>query len=269
MEWNASPEIFTIGSFSLRWYGLLFASGLMIGFFIMAWVRQRELDSSLYAKSLDLDILLVVLVIGTVIGARLYHVFFYQWDQYKNDPVQILFVWKGGLASHGGSIGILLGLWFYTKRNSISMLWLLDRLAIPIMLTAAFIRTGNFINSEIIGTTTNMPWGVIFKAKGDVVARHPAQLYEAFVYFGLFCGLLLAYIKTQMRFRRGLLFGIMLVGTFGGRFIIEYFKQRLVIPTAGEAPSIFSVGQWSSIPFIIAGIFLIFKAKSDQVKTAD
>ncbi len=266
MEWNASPEIFSIGSFTLRWYGLFFASGLMIGYFIMGWIREREMEASPFAKSLDLDTLLIVLVLGTVIGARLFHVFFYQWEDYKNNLIEILYVWKGGLASHGGTLGILLALWIYTKRTGVSILWLLDRLAIPIMLAAALIRVGNFINSEIIGTVTDMPWGIIFKATSSDLPRHPVQLYESLAYLSLFIGLLLVYIKTQLSIRRGTLFGIMLLGTFGARFVIEYFKMRLVLPSENETASIFSVGQWASIPFVIAGVLLIVFAKSVNQK---
>ncbi|VAW77274.1 Prolipoprotein diacylglyceryl transferase [hydrothermal vent metagenome] len=261
MEWNASPEIFNIGGFTLRWYGLFFASGLMIGYFIMGWVRRRELTTTAFAKSLDLDILLVVLVAGTVIGARLFHALFYQWDYFQNHLIEILYVWKGGLASHGGTLGILLALWIYTKKTGISILWLLDRLAIPIMLTAGLIRMGNFANSEIIGTVTNVPWAIIFKATASDLPRHPVQLYEAFAYLSLFIGLLLSYVKTQIENRRGMLFGIMLLGTFASRFIFEYFKMRLVLPAANESASIFSVGQWSSIPFVLAGLYLIVMSK--------
>ena len=261
MVWNASPDVFTIGNFTLRWYGLLFASGLMIGFFIMSWIRQKELDQVTDARVLDLDILLVVLVIGTVLGARLFHVFFYQWDYFKNHLIEILYVWKGGLASHGGTIGILLALWIYTRKTGISLLWLLDRLAIPVMLAATFIRIGNFINSEILGTPSSLPWAVVFKASGSGVARHPVQLYEAMAYLTLFFTLLMLYLKTQLAERRGFLFGLLLTGTFGARFFLEYFKARLVTPAAGEAASILSVGQWSSIPFVIAGVILLVVAK--------
>jgi len=261
MEWNASPDIFSLGSFTLRWYGVFFASGLMIGYFMMSWVRQREIGSTRFAKSLDLDILLVVLVLGTVVGARLFHVLFYQWDYFKDHLIEILFVWKGGLASHGGTLGILIALWIYTKKTGISILWLLDRLAIPIMLTAALIRMGNFVNSEIIGTVTNVPWAIIFTATSSDLPRHPVQLYEAFAYLSLFVGLLLAYLRTKLSVRPGFLFGIMLLGTFASRFVIEYFKMRLVLPSANETASIFSVGQWSSIPFVLAGLVLIVVAK--------
>ncbi len=261
MEWNASPEVFSLGGFTLRWYGLFFASGLMIGYFIMSWVRQRELNNTPFAKSLDLDILLIVLVAGTVVGARLFHVFFYQWDYFHNHLIEILYVWKGGLASHGGTLGILLALWVYTQKTGISILWLLDRLAIPIMLTAGLIRMGNFVNSEIVGTVTNVPWAVIFKATASDLPRHPVQLYEAFAYLSLCIGLWLSYVKTSLGSRRGMLFGVMLLGTFASRFVFEYFKMRLVLPSANETASMFSVGQWSSIPFVLAGLYLIVMSK--------
>ena len=261
IEWHGMRDVFTIGSFSLRWYGVLFAAGLMLGYLIMSWMRARETDQSEYAKSLDLDILLIVLVAGTVVGARLYHVFFYQWSYYQNHIGEIFLVWKGGLASHGGAIGILLILWLYTKKTGISMLWLLDRLAIPILLASAFIRFGNFMNSEILGTQTTVPWAVIFKAEhakyAGFVPRHPAQLYEAFAYFVLFIGLLLTYIKTRLSVRTGALFGIMLSGIFISRFFIEFVKMRQEELTAGQSVSMLNVGQWSSIPFVIAGVTLI------------
>ncbi|MFV0269814.1 MAG: prolipoprotein diacylglyceryl transferase, partial [Draconibacterium sp.] len=175
IHWNVNPEIFHLGSLSVRWYGLLFAGGFLLGYSI----GERMLKSENVSQKW-IDSLFFYIIIATIVGARLGHVFFYGWDYYSQHPGEIIKVWHGGLASHGGAIGILLAMYIHsrlvTKRT---MLWTLDRIVVPTALVAAFIRTGNLMNSEIYGIQTSLPWGFIFERNGEEFAKHPTQIYEA------------------------------------------------------------------------------------------
>jgi prolipoprotein diacylglyceryl transferase len=253
IHWNASPEIFNLGPLSVRWYGLLFASGFLLGYYIGEWMLKSENVNQKW-----IDSLFFYIIIATIIGARLGHVFFYGWDYYSQHPAEILMVWHGGLASHGGTLGILIALIIHSKLiTKRSVLWTLDRVVVPTALVAAFIRLGNLMNSEIYGIQTTMPWGFIFERNGETVAKHPTQIYEALVYLFTFALLMFLYLKTRIRYKEGLIFGIFFILIFGSRFLIEYIKED---QEAFEAGMALNMGQWLSIPFVVGGIILAIRA---------
>ncbi len=253
IHWNVSPEIFHLGSLSVRWYGLLFASGFLIGYYI----GERMLKSENVPQKW-IDSLFFYLIIATVIGARLGHVFFYGWDYYSQHPGEIIKVWHGGLASHGGVFGILVAMYIYSKKiTKRSMLWTLDRIVVPTALVAAFIRTGNLMNSEIYGIQTALPWGFIFERNGETVAKHPTQIYEALAYLITFLVLSFMYWKTNVKNKEGLLFGVFFIFVFGARFLIEFIKED---QEAFEAGMSLNMGQWLSIPLILTGVFIVARA---------
>ncbi len=258
--WDVDPEILHIGIFHLRWYGLLFATGFFVGYFIMKkFFRESRIPLSY------LDALTVYVVLGTVIGARLGHVLFYAPDYYLAHPVEIVQIWKGGLASHGGAIGILIALWLFTRKyRKIELLWLLDRLVIPAALGGALIRIGNLFNSEIIGKPTDLPWAFIF-VRVDSTPRHPSQIYEALAYLGVFLLLWFYYQKHRPSPPRGKLFGWFLILVFTARFFIEFVKE---IQEPFEAALPLDMGQILSIPFILVGAYFVFRSSKTMTKTA-
>ena len=246
--WNIDPVLVSLGPFTVHWYGLLFALGFIIGFQIMQWIFKRENKSTD-----DLDALLWYLIIGVIVGARLGHVVFYDPEFYFSHPLKILKIWEGGLASHGGAIGALIGLYLFKRTREYSYLWLLDRLAIPTALLATFIRTGNLFNSEIIGIKTSVPWAIIFE-RVDSVARHPAQVYEALSYLFIFIVLLTLYKKSNIKQKSGMLFGMLLSFVFIARFLIEFVKSK---QEAYNSELWLNTGQLLSLPFIVVGLLLI------------
>ncbi len=254
ITWDADPML--IDSFiQIRWYGLMFAIGFWLGYQIMYKIFRHE-----GAPERWLGILFLWVVAGTVIGARLGHVCFYEWEWYSAHPEKILAIWEGGLASHGGTIGIMIAIVFFsiftTKR---SPLWTCDRLAIPIALVAAMIRFGNLMNSEIYGHPTDMPWGFIFVRGHEfpMTPCHPTQIYEALCYLALFGLLMWMYWKKNAERRPGLLLGIFFVGIFASRFLIEFVKNNQV---DFEQNMTLNMGQWLSVPFVILGAVLIIYA---------
>ncbi|MGE5304411.1 MAG: prolipoprotein diacylglyceryl transferase [Alphaproteobacteria bacterium] len=248
--WNIDPEIFSLGPIHLRWYGLFFSLGFLLGYEIMAGIYRRE------GRNLEnLSDLLLYLILGTVIGARLGHVLLYQPDYYLAHPWEIPMIWEGGLASHGGFAGVMIALYLYLKKHrDMSFIELADRLAIPCLLAATMIRIGNFFNSEILGTPSNLPWAVVF-ARVDPIPRHPAMLYEALAYFLVFCALYIAYWKTTIIQYPGRVLGTSLATCFLARFLIEFVKENQV-PFENGMP--LNMGQLLSIPFIVAGLYLIY-----------
>ena len=250
LVWNVNPEIFSFGSFHIRWYGLFFSLGFLLGYEITARTYRRE------GRNLEnLSDLLLYLILGTVIGARLGHVLLYQPDYYLAHPWEIFMIWEGGLASHGGFAGVMIALYLYLKKHrEMSLLELADRLAVPCLLAAAMIRVGNFFNSEILGTPSNLPWAVVF-ARVDPIPRHPAMLYEALSYFLVFCALYVASAKTAILQYPGRVFGMSLATCFLARFLIEFVKENQV-PFENQLP--LNMGQLLSIPFIIVGLYLIY-----------
>mgnify|MGYP001114187077 CR=1 FL=1 len=250
--WDISPEIIRVGSLSIRWYGLLFALGFIIGYEIFQRIFRLE-----HKNPKDIDKLTVIMILSTVIGARLGHCFFYEPEYYLSHPIEILYVWKGGLASHGAAIAILLGIWYFVARNKeYSYFWILDRLAITIALAGSLIRLGNFFNSEILGVPTDVPWAVVF-AKVDEIPRHAVQLYESISYFIIFIYLSIIYLKYKQNLPAGRSFGAFLTLVFLARFILEFFKEQ---QTSLEANLPLHMGQLLSIPFIIIGLYFWIKS---------
>lgn len=256
--WDANPVL--IDSFvTVRWYGLMFAIGFWIGFNIVAKMFKHEGAPEKWMGSL-----LLWVGAGTVIGARLGHVFFYAWDYYSQHPMKILATWEGGLASHGGAIGVIIAVIlfsiFTTKRNP---LWTFDRLVPAIALVGCLIRIGNLMNSEIFGHATTLPWGFMFVRSAEWhqmyegVACHPTQIYEALCYLALFGLLMWMYWKKNAEARPGLILGVFFIGIFLPRFLIEFIKNDQV---AREATMTLNLGQQLSIPFILLGVFLVIYA---------
>ncbi len=262
--WDASPEMFTIPGINwpVRWYGLLFAFAFLGSQYVMGKVFKAEMRPAKY-----LDILTIYIVAGTIIGARLGHCLFYSPDYYLLHPLDILKIWEGGLASHGGTIGIIVAIWLYCRKTGESRLWLLDRMTIVAPLACVFIRMGNLMNSEIIGLPTQMPWGFkfvsgeedasMFQIQGidAVPARHPAQLYEA-----IFCLFLVGLFFYLWKYKRqvlapGFTFGLFCVLLFTQRFLIEFVKE---VQVDWENKVVLNQGQSLSIPFIALGIFFMF-----------
>ena len=258
IHWNIDPAILHIGGFELRWYSLLFVSGFILGWYIMKSFFVREKIST------DLlDPMLYMLLICTIVGARLGHCLFYQPDYYLGSWkgfLEIFMPWKGGLASHGGTLALLLGIWWYARKygpkNDFDFVWVLDHLVIPVSFAACFIRLGNLFNSEIYGGPTTLPWGFVFERNGETVPCHPTQLYEAGTYLLLGCVLMWLYWKKLDKLYRGTFVGIFLTVCFGARFLIEFIKNDQV---EFEADMVLKMGQLLSIPFVLLGIgFLVY-----------
>jgi len=255
--WDVSPNIFEIGSFALRWYGVLFVAAFFLGLYLFKWIYKREgKDPTL------LDTLLIYVVVGTVVGARLVHCLAYEPQFYLANPIEILMVHKGGLASHGGMVGILIALFIFSKRHNESFLWLLSRMTIPGALAAVFVRIGNFFNSEILGLPSTQPWAVIFE-RVDMIPRHPVQLYEALSYLSLLIILIFIYRKVSPLVATKILPGIFLIYMFSARFLLEYTKTK---QEAYTLCSYFTTGQMLSIPLVLIGIVWIIVALKNNTK---
>jgi prolipoprotein diacylglyceryl transferase len=254
--WDADPVMIKIShSFHVGYYGVLFVTGLIIGYFIVQRIYKRE-----GVPTNQLDIILLHIVAGTIIGARLGHCLFYEPGYFLYHPLEIVlpmqkmggswqFTGYRGLASHGGAFGVFVAIIRYCYKYKVKTLWLMDRLAIPIPIAGAFIRFGNFMNSEIYGKPTNGRWGVIFK-RANAAPRHPTQLYEAFSYLAI-SGLLYYLYLHQKNRRDGFLFGLFIALLFAARFVIEYFKEN---QETFEDGMVLNMGQWLSIPFILGGL---------------
>ena len=256
VNWSVGPEIIGIGALSLRWYSVLFVSGFILGWYIFKWFFKRE-----GVPVTLLDPLLYTLLIGTIVGARLGHCLFYQPDYYLGSWEgfwEIFMPWKGGLASHGGTIALIIAMvWFarhYGRKHDFDFLWILDHLAIAVCFAACFIRLGNLFNSEIYGDVTTLPWGFVFELRGETLPKHPTQLYEAFSYLILGIVLILLYKYRLPKMYRGTFIGLFFIGCFGSRFLIEFIKE----PQVGfESEMALNMGQWLSIPFVLLGIGLL------------
>lgn len=257
VHWNVSPFIFTIGSLGIRWYSLLFVAGFILGYKIFEYFFKRE---GIPSDKL-MDPLLYTLAIATIIGARLGHCLFYDPSYYLGSMdgfIEIFMPWKGGLASHGGSIALLLAMWWfagkYGRKYGFDFLWIMDHLVIPVCFAGAMIRLGNLFNSEIYGHATILPWGFIFERNGETVPKHPTQLYEALSYVLLGLALMWAYVYKLDKLKRGSIFGIFLIVLFGMRFLIEFIKEP---QEAFEENMILNMGQLLSLPFIVAGVVIL------------
>lgn len=257
--WNADPVLLSFGPFQVRWYGLAFAIGFFLGYKIVERMFRHE-----GAPERWLGILLAYLIVGTIVGARLGHVFFYQWDYYSQHLSEIPKIWEGGLASHGGTIAIIIALfifsWCVSKKPAS---WVFDKIVIPIALVGALIRLGNLMNSEIYGDETTLPWGFIFLRNGETVAKHPTQLYESGCYLALFALLMWMYWRKNLEERPWLITGVFFIGIFLPRFLIEYIKEVQVEKEYAMIEQYgINMGQLLSIPFILIGIFLVVYALS-------
>lgn len=260
ITWNVSPEIFSIGNWAIRWYGLLFASSFFFGYLILVKVFNKE---KIAIKLLDE--LTTYMIIGTVVGARIGHCLFYEPSYYLQHPLKILMVWEGGLASHGAGIALPLTILLFSRVRKFPFLWVMDRVVIVVALSGFLIRTGNLMNSEIFGIPTTLPWGFYFlRASNPAEAldpRHPTQLYEGLSYLLIFLFLWRYYYLKDGKPSPGILFGFFLVLVFGVRFFIEFIKE----PQVGFEQSMFlNMGQLLSIPFVLAGIFLILNSKNQS-----
>lgn len=275
IHWNVNPVIVHLGNFGIRWYSLLFISGFILGWYIFQWFFRRE-----GIKETLLDPLLYTLLIGTIVGARLGHCLFYQPDYYLGSWTgfkEIFMPWKGGLASHGGAIALIIAMiWFartYGKKNGFDFVWLMDHLAIAVAFAAFFIRMGNLFNSEIYGAVTDLPWGFIYErninpadpADPERLPHHPTQLYEAFSYLILGFILIAVYKFRLDKCFRGFFIGTFLIGCFGMRFLIEFVKNDQVAFEQGMA---LNMGQLLSIPFVLLGIGFLVYAYSKRIPAA-
>lgn len=263
ITWTADPAIFTIGSKEIRWYSLMFIIGFGIGYKIVERMWRRE---SINPKWIDP--LLYYTLIGTVVGARFGHCLFYDPGYYLSHPIDILKVWEGGLASHGGVLGIIVAIYFYSKHVSRqSMLWTFDKLVVPTGLVAALIRIGNLMNHEVYGHPTDLPWGFRFienlhawRQGAEPIfsaPSHPTQIYEAVCYLLTFVLCMWLYFKKEAWKKEGLIFGIFMICIFTARFFIEFLKNN---QEDFEAAMPINMGQCLSIPFIVMGIYFVVRA---------
>ncbi len=264
------PVLFPeVGPWPIRYYGLLFVAGFLIGLKIMEKMLQKDQVPAEW-----LDPLFVYMFVATLVGARLGHVFFYDWAYYQNHIGEIFLPFSSGeftgftgLASHGAAVGIIFSLWLFSKRVSKkSVLWILDRIVVTVALAGMFIRLGNFANSEIFGVATNLPWGVRFLQSGYAdaeIPRHPTQIYEALCYLVSFVILSYMYWLTKAKEKLGLLFGSFLVLIFTARFFIEFVKED---QKAFEADMMLNMGQWLSVPFIIVGLYFMFRKSKENAE---
>ena len=262
IHWNLDPEFVIIFGFSLRYYGILFVSGLILCIYLLGWIFKRE---NIPLKNLEK--LSIYGMIGILVGARLGHCLFYEPSYYLSHPLEMIlpisfppeggikFIGYQGLASHGGVLGLLIALFFYSRKTKHSMINTIDLIAIVAGLSLGCIRLGNFMNSEIIGIATTKPWGVIFE-RVDRVPRHPAQLYEAISYFIIFTIMMILYKKRRDGLENGFFFGLAVVLFFTARFLIEFVKENQV---GFEDAMTFNMGQLLSLPYLVVGIgFIIY-----------
>ena len=287
ITWTVDPVLFNLGPLQVRWYGLLWALGFFFGYFVMRNIYRHEKVSDDW-----MDKLLIYMLVSTVIGARLGHCLFYEPEFYLSHPLKMLAIWEGGLASHGGAIGILTGLWIYVRvynkatkkkeeKQRITYIWILDRIVVAVCLVGALIRCGNVMNHEIYGTPTSLPWGFVFLRGAEQFCGtfdnytpcfawdapcppsewlpcHPTGLYEAFFCLVAMGILLWMYYKHDLGNKQpGLMFGTFLVIIFGSRIGIEFLKN---VQVDFERNMVFDMGQWLSVPFVIVGIVMIARS---------
>ncbi|MCF8221370.1 MAG: prolipoprotein diacylglyceryl transferase [Cryomorphaceae bacterium] len=282
INWAFDAEIIP-GYRTPNWYGLLFVSGMILGYFVIRKMfKQENISNEL------LDKLVMYMVPATVIGARLGHVFFYgpYWgpEGYLSNPIEIFKIWEGGLASHGAAIVILLALWYFSNKViKRPYLWMLDRIAAPVAIAGAFIRLGNLVNHEMVGYVTDVPWGFRFLHHdcmnlidgqylcewSDIPVRHPANLYESLAYFLSFGILMFLFWKKHAWKKQGMVFGTFLILIFGFRFLIEFVKESQTDnDSMVDVSTGLNTGQWLSVPLVLAGIILIILARKKSFEEA-
>ena len=262
IDWNPSAELFKIGSFAIRYYSLMFVCAFMIGLFIMKKIFIKEkihLDK--------LDSMFIYVVIATLLGARIGHFLFYDPSFLFQKPLEVILPFRfspkfeftgfAGLASHGAAIGIIIAMYIFSKKVlKKPLLFILDRITVPVAIGAAFVRIGNLMNSEIIGKPTNSDYGFIFRKLGEDFPRHPAQLYESISYLAIFGILMFVYWKTKKRNKLGYMFGLFFVLLWSVRFVVEFFKEAQVDERAEWA---LNTGQLLSIPLVLVGLYFMFR----------
>ena len=273
ISWNPDPELFNLfGSFPIRYYGLLWGIGIVLACIIVQrQYRDRKISEDKFTP------LFFYCVIGITLGARLGHCIFYDWSYYQNHLIEMIlpirqfpgegWKWIGykGLASHGGTLGLIIALWLYCRKTKMHYMDVLDMIAVATPICACCIRLANLMNSEIIGKPTDMPWAFVFE-QVDMLPRHPAQLYEAIAYFIFFLGMIYLYKKSDhgQKLHRGFFFGLCLTEIFVFRFFVEFLKENQV---DFENTMTLNMGQWLSIPFVIIGIyFMLFYGKKTSYK---
>ncbi len=260
--WDFNPVFFRIGDFDIRYYGLMWALAILVGAKLFDNFCKREGLPSKVSESI-----FIYGTLATIIGARLGHCLFYDTMEYLSRPWTIITGFRdGGMASHGAAIGLLIGLWLFSRKNKLPYIWSLDRIMIAVGIGGAIVRMGNLFNSEIFGTATTLPWGFEFVRSVKWVnefapqAVHPTQIYEALCYVATFALLAWLYYRRDLARRRpGVLFGIGLLGIFLTRFLIEFIKTEQESFEVGWA---LDMGQWLSIPFILLGIYMIYRGYS-------
>lgn len=271
IHWNPDPEIINVFGLSLRYYGLLFVTGLVLSLAVLRKLFRRENISADKLEKLS-----IYGFVGILAGARLGHCLFYEPAYYLAHPLEMIlplkfpegggieFVGYRGLASHGGALGLIITLLMYARKTGESLIKTIDLIAVVAGLGAGFIRLANLMNSEIIGMPTQKLWGFVFE-RVDQLPRHPAQLYEALVYFLIFGMTLLLYCRKRAVLQNGFLFGWTLTLIFTARFFIEFIKERQV---AFEEGMRLDMGQILSIPYILVGLgFMIYGwRKTRQLK---
>jgi len=276
ITWNVDPALLQLGPLTIRWYGLMWATGIWATLLITTKIFKYEKLPQEWV-----DKLFMYTVIGAIAGARLGHCLFYEWqllpepvqflgitfnygNHYLSNPWEMLYVWRGGLASHGGAIGILIAMILFNKNVSKKGInWIFDRLLIGVTLCGAAIRFGNLMNSEIYGDITSLPWGFIFVRTGETQPMHPTQIYEMLYCLITFAIMWWMYWKKEAYKQNGLLFGVFLIGVWGSRFVLEFIKLN---QEAFESNMPLNMGQWLSLPLIIWGIGLIIRAKLNSAK---
>ena len=254
IHWAFDPIAFRIGPLALHWYGMLWALAFIQGEFI----ARRQLKAA-GCSDVDVSSLTAFALLGTIVGARLVHCFFYDPGYYLAHPLKILAVWEGGLASHGGAIGLIAAVAWGTRRfaHGAPLLTLLDVTALPAAIGSALIRCANFLNSEILGVPTSGAWGVVFESV-DKLPRYPVQLYEAFSYALIAIVLWALARRSGIWARRGELTGWYLALAFGARAVVEIWKTPQAVYEAGQ---VITVGQWLSVPFVVLGAWMIWRAR--------
>jgi prolipoprotein diacylglyceryl transferase len=262
IRWNVDPEIFSFGALHVRWYGLLWACAILSAFWVVTKIFANERRPAEWS-----DKMFIYGTVGLIIGARLGHCLFYgagcDFFYYYKHPFEMMKIWEGGLASHGGAIGLLLAMWLYSRKvTHKSFLYIMDRLVIGVAIGGMLIRLGNLMNSEIYGGPTSLPWGFIFEREDETEPKHPTQIYEMLYCLVTFIVTWIMYWKSKSYRRKGLIFGVFLIGIFGTRFLVEFIKnlQEEVLESSMIAHIGMNMGQLLSVPLIIWGIFLIVNA---------
>ena len=252
--WNFNPVLFSVGGLDIRYYGLMWALAILVGAkFFDNFCKREGLPSSVSES------IFIYGTLATIIGSRLGHCLFYEPQHYLAHPLAIITeIRNGGMASHGAAVGLLIGLWLFSRRNKLPYIWSLDRIAIAVGIAGALVRIGNLMNSEIYGHATSLPWGFVFVRAGETQPMHPTQIYEAAAYLVLFGILCWMYYGPKLALRRpGLMFGFFLIYLFGFRFLVEFIKNP---QEEFERTMTLNMGQWLSIPFIVLGIVILYRA---------